>query len=189
VLAYVFWHWPRPAGSTGEYEDKQRGFHEALLEAPPAGFERSTCHRLLGAPWVPGVESLYEDWYLVTDSAALDQLNEAAVTGRRREPHDRAAAAAAGGTAGVYRLRLGAPLAMRTATWFAKPADMSYESLWAELTPVVRETGGALWLRYMVLGPSPELCLHSGEPPALSSVFTTTTLLRDPVWPEASMGT
>lgn len=186
MLAYVFWHWPRPAVPLREYELRQRRFHAALLEAPPPGFERSTCHSIAALPWTNDVGQAYEDWYLVRDSAALDPLNDAAVTGRRRTPHDEAAAAAGGGTAGVYRLRLGAsPAATAHELWFAKPDGMSYESLWAALAPIAQATRGALWSRYMVLGPSPEFCLQTAEPAALPPTFAPIAISLRRVWPDA----
>lgn len=185
MLAYVFWHWPRAAVPISEYEQRQRRFHDALLDAPPPGFERSTCHNLVSAPWANDLGQAYEDWYLIRDSAALDPLNEAAVTGRRRAPHDEAAAAAAGGTAGVYRLRLGAPpVTTGHELWFPKPDGMSYESLWTTLAPIAQETRGALWSRYMVLGPSPEFCLQTAEPGALPPGLAPIAISLRQVWPD-----
>jgi hypothetical protein len=164
MLAYVFWHWPRPGVSPAVYEATQRRFHSALAGAPPPGFIRSFSAALSGAPWAAQGGPAYEDWYLVDRSAALDPLNQAAITASRQAPHDAAAALAAGGAAGLYVLRAGTPLpAPRHATWFAKPRGMTYADLDATLRDVV--AGGAcLWMRYMVLGPTPEFCLQSAAP-------------------------
>src|SRR3954465_8629280 len=171
MLAYVFWHWPRPTVSSGEYETRQRAFHEALRAAPPSGFLRSFTHALSGAPWAGGALA-YEDWYLVDDSAALDRLHDAAVSASRQPSHDIAAAAAAGGTAGLYALRLGEALAAPTvAYWFAKPEGMKYDVLFDALHPIVKSSRAALWMRRMTLGPATEFCLQSTErvllPPAV----------------------
>ena len=110
MLAYVFWHWPRPNMNAAQYEAAQRAFHAALDAAPPAGFSASHSAALRGVPWAAGGGPAYEDWYLVQASASLDPLNQAAITGSRQQPHDAAAALAAGGAAGLYLLRAGEPV-------------------------------------------------------------------------------
>jgi hypothetical protein len=185
MLAYVFWHWPRPEVSAADYEAVQRRFHAALRDAPPEGFLGSRALAVSGARWAgrDGGDA-YEDWYLVEGSAALDPLNAAAVSSPRRASHDAAAAAAAGGTAGLYRLREGsagpAPLA---AAWFAKPRAMSYAALFAALEPLVRAEGAALWGRQMTLGPGPEFCLHTSRPVDLPASFFPVAVRCRPVWP------
>ena len=161
MLAYTFWHWKRPDISEAEYEARQRAFHKALGAAPPAGFIGSSSFAITGAPWASRGDAAYEDWYLVQDSAALDTLNAAAISASRQVPHDAAAAAAAGGIAGLYRIRVGAlPSSPSTGHWFSKPAGVSYADLEQLLRPVVDERQGALWCRQMTLGPTPEFCLQ-----------------------------
>lgn len=182
MLAYVFWHWKRASVTAAEYEDRQRAFHAALASTPPDGFERSSCARLAGAPWAAGGAEAYEDWYLVRDFAALGALKDAAISANRQVAHDAAAAVALGGTAGVYALQAGAALsAPRHASWFAKPDGLSYRELFAALTPVVRESGAALWQRQLVLGPASELCLHARAPLELPSAFTVLELTLEAV--------
>lgn len=188
MLAYVFWHWKRAEVSAPAYERLQRAFHEALAAAPSPGFHRSFTHALAGAPWAAGGAEAYEDWYLVADSAALDPLNEAAVTASRQAPHDAAASAAANGTAGLYRLRMGdAPSRPRHAYWFAKPAGVSYADLWRLLTPLA-DRGASIWVRQMVLGPTPELCLQSSTPVDLPPGLDPIVLPLRPVWPDGGEG-
>jgi hypothetical protein len=183
VLAYVFWHWRRPDVTAADYESAQVRFHEVLAAAPPPGFRRSWSVAVAGAPWTRASEA-YEDWYLLEGSAALDPLNTAAVTASRQGPHDAAAALAADGTAGLYRVRLGTPTEPpRVASWFAKPAGMSYDALFAALAPLVRTEGAATWLRQMVLGAAPECCLHSARPLALPPEFTALSLECRTIWP------
>lgn len=162
MLAYVFWHWPRPDMDVARYEAAQRAFHAALDAAPPAGFTRSHSAALNGAPWAAGGGAAYEDWYLLQKSAALDPLNQAAISGSRQQPHDAAAALAAGGAAGLYMLRAGEPVIPPAhATWFGKPSGMTYAALDHALRDVVA-AGACVWMRYMVLGPTPEFVLHGG---------------------------
>lgn len=162
MLAYVFWHWPRPNMNAAQYEAAQRAFHAALDAAPPAGFSASHSAALRGVPWAAGGGPAYEDWYLVQASASLDPLNQAAITGSRQQPHDGAAALAAGGAAGLYLLRAGEPvIPPARAIWFGKPSGMTYAELDRALRDVVA-SGACVWMRYMVLGPTPEFCLHGG---------------------------
>ena len=62
-----------------------------------------------GSPRFPGLAAKagYEDWHLLENSTALDVLNGAAISQARQRPHDRIAAMAADGTAGLYGLRMG----------------------------------------------------------------------------------
>ncbi len=172
MLAYVFWHWRRSEIAVPAYVRAQAAFHAALRAEPPAGFLASSSAVLTGAPWANDSGEVFEDWYLLRDSAALDPLNEAAVTASRRGPHDAAAAAAAGGVAGLYALRLGSvPEQVTVAQWFAKPMEARYGEVWEELEPLVRAGGGALWMRRMVLGPSPEFCLRTASAVSLPSRY------------------
>lgn len=173
MLAYVFWHWKRAAVAVEDYEQRQRAFHSALAHVPSEGYDSSSCARLSCAPWVPGGAEAYEDWYLVRDFSALGVLKDAAITASRQAPHDAAAAAALGGTAGLYALQTGVAMpAPMHAYWFAKPEGMSYRELFTALAPLIREVGAALWLRQLVLGPARELCLHARAPLQLPADFT-----------------
>ncbi len=140
--------------------------------------------RLRGAPWANQGAAAYEDWYLVRDMAALAPLNEAAVSGPRKAPHDAVARLAAAGTAGLYGLQGGAPLEPPgAAAWFGKPSGMRYASLFALLEPLVSSVQGALWMRQMVLGPTPEFCLQSATPAEVPPVFSALGIALLPVWP------
>jgi hypothetical protein len=183
VLAYAFWHWKRPDVSTEAYEARQRDFQAALAAHPPDGFLQGTTVRLEGAPWAAEGRTAYEDWYLVRDMASLDSLNHAAVTAARQIPHDTVAQLAADGIAGLYRLRAGTAIfPPRLATWFSKPAGMSYPALLEALAPVIEASPAALWMRQMTLGPTPEFCLHSTGPAGLPPGIAGRTLALTPVW-------
>jgi hypothetical protein len=145
VLAYVFWH--RPAQGAHDYEQRLTAFHDVI------GAE-STWHRVSGLPWMGGLDG-YEDWYLVEDWAALGALNERAVSGPRRAPHNAAAADAAWGQAGIYALKRGSPElhGISHAAWHTKPAGVTYEAFEARLP------GRSVWQRQMTLGPTPEYVL------------------------------
>lgn len=182
MLAYVFWHWRSAHADADAYESAQRRFHAALSLEPSAGLRGSFSHALGGAPWANGGGDAYEDWYLVDGSAALDPLNTAAVTASRQAPHDAAAAHAAGGTAGLYRLRIGAVEASPTvAHWFAKPAGMPYPQFLALLEAPVVAAHGALFMRQMTLGPALEFVLLAPAPATLPPVVESRTLRLRPV--------
>ena len=82
-------------------------FQETLAANKPSGFQQSVVFRIRGASWLNTSDEAYEEWYLLDDSAAMDRLNEAAVSGACEEPHNRVAREAADGTGGLYRLREG----------------------------------------------------------------------------------
>lgn len=160
TLAYIFWHWTTAA--TLPYLEAQRAFHGALAAHPSAGFRGSDSAAIESAPWIPRGAG-FEDRYLVESFAALGALNEAAVSGARRSPHDRAAAAAEGGCAGLYLLRSGDAIGPSDgfAFWFGKPKGVTYEALDESLRGLLARAGVALWQRQLVLGPTPEFCLRS----------------------------
>ncbi|HET7466742.1 MAG TPA: hypothetical protein VFL29_08740 [Candidatus Dormibacteraeota bacterium] len=157
MLAYVFAHRPAAGVDAGAYEKTLRAFHAELASARPAGFVASTTYRF--------DDGGYSDWYLVESSAALDVLNQAAVTGPRAESHDMAARMAGGGSGKLMSLAAGeADLGALYETGFAKPRGRSYADLYASLHPLTSRPGVALWRRMMVLGPPPEFCLVSRAP-------------------------
>lgn len=184
MLAYVFWHWRRPEIDRAHYEDRLAKFHEALRRAAPEGFVASCAFRAGAAPWVSDDES-YEDWYLTEGSYALDPLNDGAVSGDCQAPHEGAARAAAGGTAGLYRLRQGSA-SVRDAVWshwFTKPRGMSYGELFERLEPMTSAPGTGLWGRQMTLGPTPEFCLLAASEPALNAAAEGLERPLVRVWP------
>lgn len=160
MLAYVFWHVRRAGVAAPDYEAAHRVFHEALWAASVAGLTGLRIHRLAEIPWLTSGQGGYEDWHLLEDSAALDALNEAAVTRARQTAHDRIASMAANGTAGLYGLRSGAPIEPAFAYWLSKPVGMKYADFDESLRPLIAG-GCCLWGRRMTLGPTPEFCLHA----------------------------
>ena len=176
MLAYVFWHWPQPQIETGSYVDHLVEFHRTLAANKPNGFRESVVFRITNANWLNTDGEAYEEWYLLDDSAAMDPLNEAAVTGVCEEPHNRVAREAADGTGGLYRLRTGAEdlREAKFAVWLSKPNGVSYKDFYASLEPITSQPGVALWGRQMTLGPTTEFCIHSQDsielPPGFSGL-------------------
>ena len=163
MLAYVFWHWPQPQIEHGSYVDHLAEFHRTLAANKPDGFRKSVVFRISNANWLNTDGEAYEEWYLLDDSAAMDRLNDAAVSGVCEVPHNRVAREAADGTGGLYRLRAGGEeLAQaRYAVWLSKPSGVSYKDFYAGLEPITSQPGVALWGRQMTLGPTTEFCIHS----------------------------
>jgi hypothetical protein len=151
VLAYLFWHRPRPGVEDGAYEQAQRAFHGALEQS-------SACFAVDPLPFGEGAG--YEDWYLVDGWAQLGDLNAAAVDARRRAHHDLAASMVGEGWGGLYAHVAGAMTIPAEASWAGKRPGRPLEEILggvAETTPV--------WRRQMVLGPAPEICIGTGGPP------------------------
>jgi hypothetical protein len=165
-LAYVFWHAPASAVDVEAYEADLLAFHASLAADRPAGFVRSETSGLGRASWLDAEDS-YEDWYLVSDWAAVGELNHAAVAAAHLASHDRVAHQAGSGAGAIYGLHAGSENAgSRVRTWFAKPEGWSYGRLYDALGATL-DDGASLWRRQLVLGPAPEFCLRSGTPQQL----------------------
>jgi hypothetical protein len=190
MLAYVFWHWPQAHVDRELYRTHLAEFHKTLAENKPRGFHHSAVFQISRASWLDTDGIAFEDWYLVDDSAALDPLNDGAVSGACEEPHNRVAREAANGTAGLYRLRYGGMnLAdAGNATWFSKPAGLSYRDLYDSMQPLVDENGAVLWGRQMTLGPTTEFCLISKTPIKLPHGFISRQFDLETVWPSQNRG-
>ncbi|GHO59915.1 hypothetical protein [Ktedonobacter robiniae] len=168
MLAYVFWHQRASNVTREEYQEKLVAFHQILQERQPQGFVGSLVLEMAQLPWMVEGSEVYEDWYLVENSAALDPLDNAAVTGICREPHHQVARLANNGTGGLYRLKEGTinltqVAEMRFATWFSKPSGMSYDKLYEILHQRPYDQQGILWQRQMTMGPALEYCLHGSQ--------------------------
>lgn len=155
MLAYVFWHRPKPDADVEAYEDAQRAFH-AAIEVP------SACFKVDPLPFAEG--GGYEDWYLVENWAAVGQLNTHAVDAIRERFHSRAASHAATGWGGIYELVRGTVAIPDGVEWIDKPRTKSSEEFVAALPNEV------VWRRQLVLGPAPEFC-----------VMTPTSASRRPI--------
>jgi hypothetical protein len=175
MLAYFFTHWPLEAIPAQRYEEALLALHRTLANSAPKGFRQSWSLAVQGLRWANRGQSAYEDWYLVEDFAALGILNEAAVSAPHLEAHAAVARLADGGKGGVYALAGGAcdPTRIRCASWFSKPAGMSYAACFQQLETLIKQPGAALWQRQMVLGPGPEFCLHTAQPLALPEAYQT----------------
>lgn len=185
MLAYVFWHWPQSDVDRGAYEDHLCAFQQTLAANKSSGFQQSVVFRIRGASWLNTSDEAYEEWYLLDDSAAMDPLNEAAVSGACEEPHNRVAREAADGTGGLYRLREGVETLdqAKFAIWLSKPAGVSYKTFYADLQSLTSQPGVALWGRQMTLGPTTEFCIHSQTSIELPPGYSGHSISLDRVYP------
>jgi hypothetical protein len=156
VLAYIFSHQPAAGADLAAYEAGLKRFHAALAEMKPSGFVGSNSYR---------VPAGYADWYLVQSSAALDFLNEAAITGARSQPHGEVARAALDGSGKLMALESGEPdSSAGCEVGLSKPSGLGYAKFYELLRPWTSQAGVSLWRRMMVLGPPPEFCLVAHSP-------------------------
>ncbi|HEU4794975.1 MAG TPA: hypothetical protein VFT02_05045 [Pyrinomonadaceae bacterium] len=174
MLAYVFWHWPQASVERATYVARLEDFHHTLAANRPQGFRHSVVFAIEDADWLDYSGVAYEEWYLLDNSAAMDRLNEGAVSGACEEPHNAVARHAAGGTGGLYRLRSGEEILpeARFAVWLSKPEGVSYRDFYDALAPLTAQPNVALWGRQMTLGPTTEFCLHSQTPIQLPTGYT-----------------
>lgn len=184
MLAYVFRHWPSQGVDRVEYEGAHLQFHRSIADDSPTGFHRSFVFRLAKASWIAAPGPIYEDWYLVENFAALETLNEGAISGKNRSPHDKIARHANGGSGALYRLRAGhADFAnARMALWFSKPRGLPYATFYAGVPSEALVGGGGLWERQMVLGSSPECCLLLAKPTAVPGALDTEEIELALLW-------
>ena len=175
MLGYVLWHHPAPGVDATVYEEALRTFHGTLTGSAVFAFQ--------GVPWFPA-PSGYLDWYNVKDFASLGGLNDAAVTGSRKEPHDRVARMAGAGFGGLYRLIAGEADWSRTdtGTWLRKPDGMKYAEFVEQATRLVDSSSKGLWQRQMTLGPGPEFCLLSAGRIEAPRAFDPAPVDLRPVW-------
>lgn len=134
----------------------------------------------------------YEDCYLLDGSAALDVLNDAAVTGSRKAPHDDAAKFATDTSGGLYKLTQGlhSNLSGSLALWISKPRGESYQRFYESVMESLDRSKCSLWRRQMVLGPTPEFCALTASGvllPELLADLKPIRVRREVIWQSKTM--
>ena len=189
MLAYVFWHWPKPGIDDASYRNLLQSFHHTLTAHAPGGFLRSIAFAVSQLPLQTNSEPGFEDWYLLADSAALDVINHAAVSGVCEDPHNHVASHAAGGTAGLYRLRSGSEslTGAKYATWLSKPDGLSYSDFYSKLESITSNPSVGLWQRQMTLGPTTEFAIYSEEPINFDEAKAGRSTRCELIWPSEQL--
>ena len=173
MLAYVFSHRPAEGVDVGAYQGSLRRFHEELAKAALSGF-------IVSATFAIGAG--YSDWYLLENTAAMDVLNAAAVSGARISAHDSAARMSADGAGKLLSLAAGkASIDAGFEVRFGKPAGMPYKDLYGRLETWTNAPEVSLWRRMMVLGPPPEFCLITPSMVDLPLEMHPVVLERKPI--------
>jgi len=160
MLAYIFWHRPKPDLDPARYEAGLIRFQQVLTREPPPGFLGAASFAIAPVPWLsdqPG----YEDWYLVEASWALDPLNGFAIAGARQAPHDDVAAQAEEGHGGLYAHAGGEAVTapQSTITWLTRPRGIQWQPPLAAVRAQCREAN--VWRRQMVLGVASEFAVET----------------------------
>lgn len=184
MLAYVFWHRKMDHVRAVEYEASLVEFHKALMNSKVNGYLGSIVSRIEGAPWMMMERSGYEDWYCISNSEVIDALNQSAVTGISKNPHDSAARMAVDMHAGLYESKnhFEGHLDSEWAIWFSKPAGTEYSQLYAEIEALSPDGESDLWRRRMVLGPTPEFCLLAKQRIEIPESMKPIQVKRKVVW-------
>ena len=185
MLAYVFWHRRMSSVQRDSYEEKLIRYHTILDKSGLSGFKGSLISRISGAPWMPDDSEAYEEWYLIDGSRVLDDLNEVAVTGSRKEPHDDVAHLARDLRAGLYQLKIGeaSSVSGNLITWVSKPSGTTYKRFYDEISSYLGDDKTSLWRRQMILGPTQEFCILSREDmKGVPSKFNPNPIKREFIW-------
>ena len=184
MLGNVFWHRRNETAPRDVYEEKLTRFHQVLDESHLAGFKGAVVARIAEAPWFVENSEAYEEWYVLDGSNVIDELNEAAVSGARKEPHDQLARLAKDFRAGLYQLKMGpfTTVSGNTATWLSKPAGTTYQSFYSTLSEYLAVSKGSLWRRQMVLGPTTEFCVTAADRVDLPATFNPNAIRRNIIW-------
>ncbi|HET8608301.1 MAG TPA: hypothetical protein VFM11_01055 [Burkholderiales bacterium] len=159
MLAYVFWHAAPENVNAAEYEKVLSDFARNLAAIDCPGFLGNASYAIGMTPWLH--ENGYEDWNWLFDSAAIDRLNEMAVSGAMEKPHHAIAQMTKhGGFGGLFRLVAGEHIAFGDSKvfWLSRPRGVQWRDAMPDIAGPA-PSNVAVWRRQMVLGPSPEFAV------------------------------
>jgi hypothetical protein len=200
-LKFVLWTWPSASADVAEFRENRVKFHQVLANSRVAGYLGSGIFQVDTAPWAGaflfenspwsgGHNAVFEEWYLLHGSAALDALNEGTIAGPYKESHAKFLRKDLGGEcAGLYYLRSGDPERVlsgltdcRHSAWFNKTYP-TYDDLVGRLTPGMKMSNSVLWRRLLVLGPTHEFHLDVDASVALPDELKPCWVKRARIWP------
>lgn len=156
MLAYLFLHMPKPTVAIADYEKDLLAFSRALAGQNCPGVRQVTSFRISAVPWLAD-SSGYEDWITIESSAALQTLNERAVSGAMEAPHSAVAQAMGVGYGGAYYHLWGDldPHDAERAEWLSRPRGIEFRPILERISQT-RTSPVSVWRRFMVLGPGLE---------------------------------
>lgn len=184
MLAVVFWNSRNKRSTDQQYECVLSEFHKELNQNKPKGFRRSVSHRVCNElPWLGSSFTIFEDWYIMSNFAALDNLDRLVLEGIKLPSH-RALMAQTGCASGaVMYLESGTPYVERSrvANWFNKPGGSSTESIAGIAGKLNPPRAISIWSRSMALGPRGN-CLLTAESVGLPSAYEPVEIVREAFW-------
>ena len=156
MLAYLFWHMPKPTVATADYERDLIAFSHALSDLNCRGVRRITSFRTSAVPWLDNAAG-YEDWVTIDSSSALETLNEQAVAGHMAAVHGTVAQQMGVGYGGVYYHLWGDmdPHVAERAQWLSRPRGIEFRPVLEAISDTAIGPV-SVWRRFMVLGPGSE---------------------------------
>lgn len=168
MRAYLFWHARPEHVGLSDYEATLLRFGRALAGANSPGLLGHASYAIGPTPWLgePG----YEDWAWLDSSAALDALNDRAVTGDMAQPHDEIARATRhGGFGGLYYLVAGEHTIPGDSKihWLTRPRGIDWRAFLPDIVGSANSRV-TVWRRQMVLGPATEFAVVGSPGLALS---------------------
>lgn len=184
MLAIVFWSTPKQNASLRQYEACLAEFHKTLNENRPSGFRYSNCHRTESLPWFESTRCIFEDWYVLSNFAAIDALDTAVVTTGSQNAHAELMTVTGAASGTILALSNGVVKATQTyrVTWLRKPGNMEAEDLVRTVNERLPHQKCSLWTRSLGLGPIENCLLTSGRID-LEPQYRAIAVERDPLWP------
>jgi len=184
VLAVVFWNSRNARSSDTKYEDALAGFHQELNQQKPKGVRRSVSFRVCSKlPWINSEFPIYEDWYIMTNFAALDSLDQLVLEDKHLVSHRDLMVQTGCASGAVMYLDKGTPYVERSriAYWFSKPREKSLEDIAAMADGTESAKTFSIWTRSMALGPTGN-CLVVNRAIDIPPAYGATETIREVFW-------
>ena len=159
MLAYIFWHIPKPEIRRSDYENGLVSFSRGLAQSACEGLKSADSFRISAVPWLDD-RGGYEDWAIVDGAWVLEALNAMAVSGQMATPHSTVAQAMEIGHGGLYYHLWGdlEPQAADGAQWLSRPRGIDFRPILEKSTQEAMQPV-SVWRRFMVLGPGWEFLI------------------------------
>lgn len=168
MIALIIWSRAAAALPPGHFDSHLSGFHQKLASSRSQGFRTSACFRTEPPPWAPWNPPVFEDWYVVSNFAAIDHMIEAvkaADAADASSSHTHLIQHTEKGAGAIFGLRLGRPQLAKTphAWWFDALPAVDVEAHVRTLDLPGRGVEFSLWGRSLGLGPM-KFCLQASAP-------------------------